>query len=350
MRFSGILLSGLIIAACSSSEDLASVEDHAGPAAVNAGVYDSTVVEGADTLEFIVSLVSASTATVSIDYATVDGTAVAGSDYAATSGTLQFTPGEIRKSITVTVLNNPAISTGTSKNMQLVLNNPRNAALTVDSGTGTIIDKDAMSSDTAFNDAWGQVGAFTNAAKCGEACHKADETQMIMTFDGKDISPGTQWQHSVMANAFNDPYWQAAVEDEVESFPALTGLIEDTCTKCHAPMGHTHAHQADTTKLDIDGFYRFDTANSENHAREGVSCTLCHQIANVDLGTAESFSGQFTIADSTDANYKRIYGQYAGPVGMNMFNQTGHTPTEGQHVTESCLLYTSDAADDDFTV
>ena len=132
MRFSGILLSGLIITACSSSEDQASAEDLAGPAAVNAGVYDSTVVEDADTLEFIVSLASASTATVSIDYATVDGSAVAGSDYAATSGTLQFVPGEVRKSVTVTVLSNPATSAGTSKNMQLVLNNPRNTALTVD--------------------------------------------------------------------------------------------------------------------------------------------------------------------------------------------------------------------------
>ncbi len=46
-----------------------------------------------------------------------------------------------------------------------------------------------------------------------------------------------------MANAFNDPYWQAAVEDEVDSFPHLAGFIEDTCTTCHAPMGRTHAYR-----------------------------------------------------------------------------------------------------------
>ena len=96
-----------------------------------------------------------------------------------------------------------------------------------------------------------------------------------MFFNGKDISPGTQWQHSVTAQAFNDPYWQAAVEDEVQSFPHLTGMIEDTCATCHAPMGRTYAHQTNTN-LDIEGFYRFDTAKAQDHLREGMSCTLCH--------------------------------------------------------------------------
>ncbi len=308
-----------------------------GVPAVKAGVYESTVVEGADDLEFVVSLESASTGTVTIDYATVDGTAIAGTDYAAASGVVQFAPGEVRKFVSVAVLNNPAAPSGTSKAMQLALSDPQNAVLMVDTAAGTIIDKDAMSSDTAFNSGWSPVGAFTNAAKCGESCHKSDGVSMTVNSD--DISPGTQWQHSVMAHAFNDPYWQAAVEDEVESFPLLTGLIEDTCTKCHAPMGRTHAHQTNTS-LDVDGYYRFDTAKSQNHAREGVSCTLCHQIDDGNLGTAGSFSGEFTIADSADPDYKRIYGQYANPVGGNMNMQTGHQPTEGQHISGSALCAT----------
>ena len=198
----------------------------------------------------------------------------------------------MRKFVRVAVPNNPAVATSTSKTMQLVLSKPVNALLSVDTATGTIIDRDAMSTDAAFNASWGQQGAFTNAAKCAEACHKSGGTTTTMTFNGEDISPGAQWKHSVMAQAFNDPYWQAAVEDEVESFPHLTGFIEDTCTTCHAPMGRTHAHQTNTG-LDIDGYYRFDTARTEDLSREGVSCTLCHQIANIDLGTENSFSGKF---------------------------------------------------------
>jgi hypothetical protein len=329
--FSAMLFFTLNMTGCSTSDDAN------GPSSVvSAGIYDSTVVEGADDLEFVVSLAEASITAVSIDYATADTTAVAGTDYSASSGTLQFAPGEMRKFVRVAVPNNPAVATSTSKTMQLVLSKPVNALLSVDTATGTIIDRDAMSTDAAFNASWGQQGAFTNAAKCAEACHKSGGTTTTMTFNGEDISPGTQWQHSVMAQAFNDPYWQAAVEDEVESFPHLTGFIEDTCTTCHAPMGRTHAHQTNTG-LDIDGYYRFDTARTEDLSREGVSCTLCHQIANLDLGTENSFSGKFTIPDSSDANYKRIYGQYAGPVGSNMNMQTGYTPTEGPHITGSAL-------------
>jgi hypothetical protein len=41
---------------------------------------------------------------VTIDFATADGTAVAGVDYVATLGTLTFAPGETTKTITVPVL------------------------------------------------------------------------------------------------------------------------------------------------------------------------------------------------------------------------------------------------------
>jgi hypothetical protein len=339
LYLSALFVFGFTLTACSSSDDPAA-QPPVVPSAVEAGIYDATVVEGADDLEFVISLVAASSETVSVDYATADGTAVAGTDYTATNGTVQFAPGEVRQFVTVAVLNNSSASSVTSRNMQLMLSNPNNAELSIDSATGTIIDKDVMSTDDAFSADWTATGAFTNAAICGEACHKSDNAA-VMYFDSKDISPGSQWQHSVMAHSFNDPYWQAAVEDEADSFPELAGFIEDTCTKCHAPMGRTHAYHTNND-LDIDGHYRFNTAKSENHAREGVSCTLCHQIENIGLGTEDTFSGNYTIPDASDANYKRIYGQYPAPVTSpnNMFNQTGHTPTEGQYVTQSELCAT----------
>ena len=47
---------------------------------------------------------AASSATVTVDYATADGTATAGADYTAASGTLTFDPGETAKTVDVTVL------------------------------------------------------------------------------------------------------------------------------------------------------------------------------------------------------------------------------------------------------
>jgi hypothetical protein len=336
---SGLFFSALIITACGDSSDSSEVTPPVTPSSVQAGVYDSTVVEAADDLEFVVSLSAASSEIVSVDYETADGTAVAGTDYVAVNGTVQFVPGETRKFIPVGVLSDAASSTVTAKNMQLVLSNPQNTEVNVGTGTGTIIDRDAMSTGLEYDPNWTPKGAFTNAAKCGVDCHKSDGVSMDVA--GTDISPGTQWKHSVMANAFNDPYWQAAVEDEVESFPHLAGFIEDTCTRCHAPMGRTHAYHTDSD-LDIDKYFRFDTAKNKDHSREGVSCTVCHQIDAGNLGTADSFSGGFLIADSSSPDYKKVYGQYNSPLRSpdNMFNQTGHAPTEGVYITKSELCAT----------
>jgi hypothetical protein len=304
------------------------------PPAVKSGIYSATVVEEADDLEFVISLATASTVTVNIDYATADGTAIAGTDYSATSGILQFAPGEVRKFVSVPVLNNPAVSTGTSKNMQLVLSNPQYAVLNADASTGAgrIVDSHKMATDTAFSQNWGTAGVFTEAVECAD-CHLSDGSIMQyanpeVALSTNDISASSQWSHTVMANSFNDPYWQAAVQDESQTFPALSGFIEDKCTTCHAPMGRTHAHHQDPNVE-----YDFDTAKTEDHAREGVGCTACHLIQ--ENGT---FSGGYVIA-STDTT---IYGPYASPrTGpMNNTTQLGYTPVYSDYVQSSAFCAT----------
>jgi hypothetical protein len=52
---------------------------------------------------FTVGLSESSASPVTVDFATRDGSALAGSDYVATSGTLTFAPGELTKTITVLV-------------------------------------------------------------------------------------------------------------------------------------------------------------------------------------------------------------------------------------------------------
>ena len=324
-----LFLLGLVVAGCSS--DNAPVQQAPAPSAIEIGVYGATVVERAGDLEFVISLTEAGTENVEVAYETSDGTAVAGADYASASGSVQFMPGETRKFVTVAVLENATAQAGSSKRMQLVLKDPRNAALHAEAGeaSGVIIDRHAIAVDSAFDQNWGTAGIFTEAEECAN-CHDSDGA--LMQFSNPDlalstdnISPSAQWKHSVMANAFNDPYWQAAVQDESESFPALSGLIEDTCTTCHAPMGRTHAHHQDPAAE-----YLFDTAMTENHAREGVSCTACHLMK--DNGT---FSGGFVIS----ASDKDMFGPYVNPLVNPMVNNTqqNYAPAYAPHVESSAF-------------
>jgi len=61
---------------------------------------------------FTVSLSEPSASPVTVDFTTRDGTALAGSDYTATSGTLTFAPGEVTKQITVLVNGEVAYTAG----------------------------------------------------------------------------------------------------------------------------------------------------------------------------------------------------------------------------------------------
>ena len=80
-----------------------------------------------------------------------------------------------------------------------------------------------------------------------------------------------------------------------------------------------------------DGCYRLTTASAQNHAREGVSCTLCHQIEDDSLGSPASFSGGFSIAAAGDADAFTIYGPYPNPHAGGaslMQSNTGYIPRQ----------------------
>ena len=99
--------------------------------------------EGA-TVAFTVTLnrPDLTSATVTVDYATSDGTATAGSDYTETSGTLRFGLGETAKTITVPVLDDTIDDAG--ETFTLVLSNAVGAVIADGEATGTILNSDLL--------------------------------------------------------------------------------------------------------------------------------------------------------------------------------------------------------------
>ena len=98
------------------------------------------------TATFDVSLSKRSDSTVSVDYTTVDGTAVAGEDYAGTTGTVTFPAGSTAATISVTVLGDDVAEA--DEDFTVVLSNVTNAVLGDSDGQATIIDDDAGSALT----------------------------------------------------------------------------------------------------------------------------------------------------------------------------------------------------------
>ena len=112
-------------------------------APVGIAVADARVEEGDGVaLAFAVVLSRAASGTLTVDYATADGSAHAGDDYTAASGTLTFAAGERSQKIRVGVLDD-AHDEG-EETLTLTLTNASSGWLTDGDATGTIENHDPM--------------------------------------------------------------------------------------------------------------------------------------------------------------------------------------------------------------
>jgi hypothetical protein len=118
-------------------------DDVAAPVLPSLSVSDATRVEGNSgtaKLNFTVSLSQAATGPVTVQYGTANGTASAGSDYKAKSGTLTFAAGETSKTVSVTVSGDTAVEA--NETLTLNLSGASGATIADGSGTGTITNDD----------------------------------------------------------------------------------------------------------------------------------------------------------------------------------------------------------------
>ena len=110
-------------------------------------IDDVTVFEGdvgTTSAVFTVTLSGPTTSTVTIDYATADGTATAPADYTANSGTLTFLPGgPLTQTVTIQVVGD-TVSEAAIKSFNVVLSNATNATIADANGLGSILDDDGV--------------------------------------------------------------------------------------------------------------------------------------------------------------------------------------------------------------
>jgi hypothetical protein len=111
-------------------------------------VTQAELNSGTSMMMFTVTLTPASGLTTMVNFATMDGTATAGSDYVATSGTLAFTPGMTTQTIAVVI--NGDVLTETNETFFVNLSNPVNAVIGTAQGTGTIVNGDLTDHFTIY--------------------------------------------------------------------------------------------------------------------------------------------------------------------------------------------------------
>ena len=158
---------------------------------------------------------------------------------------------------------------------------------------------------------------FAGSGECLQ-CHNSH-----VNLQGESISIISDWRSTMKANAARDPLWQAKVSHEGLVNPQHKEVLEDVCTRCHAPVGNHNAHH------NGQALYSADEMRADALAMDGVQCTVCHQITESSFG---NFSGQVEIGTE-----KKIWGPYENPFANPMINNTGYTPTYSNHINSSKL-------------
>ena len=193
-------------------------------------VADATASEEDDsTIDFVVTLNPAGEANITVDYATANGTASAGSDYTATSGTLTFTAGETSKTVTVAIIDDSTEES--DETLTLTLSNPSGAEISDGQATGTITDSEPVPLTASFSnvpDSHDGSTEFTFDLTFSENFPLSYVTLRDHAFTEDDHGPVTRAQRKVQGS---NQTWTITVE------PSGNGAITITLpatTDCNA--------------------------------------------------------------------------------------------------------------------
>jgi hypothetical protein len=139
-----VRLSNAANATLADSEGVAVINDDDSVSSLpSITILDANVNEGDEgtrNATFTVQLSSPSATAVTCSYATSDGSATAGSDYASAHGTVTFAPSETSQTITIAIAGDHVVEGNES--FFLTLSSPTNATIARARGTGTIVDDD----------------------------------------------------------------------------------------------------------------------------------------------------------------------------------------------------------------
>ena len=148
-------------------------------------VADAAVREGPQAqLSFDVSLDRAAAVTVTVRYATSDGTAIAGADYTETSGMLSFAAGETAKTVSVPVIDDAHDES--IETLTLTLSDARGAAIDDATATGRIVNTDPM--PAAWLARFGRTGATQVLSLLDARFDEARAPASQLTLGGRPVN------------------------------------------------------------------------------------------------------------------------------------------------------------------
>jgi CSLREA domain-containing protein len=145
-------------------------------------INDVSITEGdtgTKSVFFTVTSSAASNLSVSVDFATANNTATSPSDYLSTTGTATFVPGQVIRTIFVTV--NSDVNFESNETFTVTLSNPVNATINKSQGTGTILNDDAEGGFIRFSQS--NFSVSESAGQVTVTVNRTNDTSRSATVD-----------------------------------------------------------------------------------------------------------------------------------------------------------------------
>ncbi|MCR9130689.1 MAG: Ig-like domain-containing protein [Alphaproteobacteria bacterium] len=309
-------------------------------AAPSLSIDDVTVAEGAGTGTFTVSLSAVSGREITVDYTTADGTALAGSDYAAGAGTVTIPAGSPSATIAVSITED-ALDENT-ETFTVDLSNATNASIADASGEASITDNDAPPAlsvdDVALAEGDSGATTFTFTVSL-DAPSALPITVEASTADGTAVAPSDYTAITGQSVSFAPGVTSQTVDVTVNG-DATIEPSEDFTLNLSNPSNATIADGTGTGTIQDDDSLPVLAINSATLSESGTNMVFAVTLSYA-VPTPVTFD--FATADVTataGVDYSTITnGNYTIPANVTQLNV-------GVPVTDDVL----DEDDETFTV
>ncbi|MEL7146841.1 MAG: Calx-beta domain-containing protein, partial [Bacteroidota bacterium] len=259
-------------------ETITITDDDAAP---EISIGDVTLSEGdAGTVSFnfTVSMNRESNNTVTASFITNNGTATAGSDYTANSGTVSFTPGDVSETVTVIVAGDELVEN--SETFTVTLSSPGNGTIDDGTGIGTITNDDnagfsivESSGSTDVTEAGG-TDTYTVVLDAEPA------SNVVISVSSGDTGEATV---STASLTFTNANWDTpqtvtvtGVDDDIidgtQSVTITMAVVDASSNDFFDPLGNQTV-SADNTDDDVAGFTIVESSGSTDVTEAGGTDT-----------------------------------------------------------------------------
>ena len=190
------------------------------------------------------SLNAASEKTITVDYATANGTAVATNDYVSKTGTVSFGPNEVSKTISITIVQDTIDEL--DETFTIGLSNPTNAAISDNSATVTITDDEGTPTLSIADVSTADESAANLTATVTLSGDSSQTVTVVVTSadgtatSGSDYTAGTgtlTFNPGVTSQSFTIPILADTIDEENETFTVTLSSPTNAVVSTTAGIG-----------------------------------------------------------------------------------------------------------------